>query len=92
MKSGDIRDLKGVVEREEAAFGIFLTLQDASRDMKEEAVKSGFWKDLEEYPKIQIITIDEILNGKKAKIPYQVFHSKEAERVGKKDTTGKLFQ
>ncbi len=92
VKSGDIRDLKGVVEREEAAFGIFLTLQDASRDMKEEAVKSGFWKDLEEYPKIQIITIDEILNGKKAKIPYQVFHSKEAERVGKKDTTGKLFQ
>lgn len=92
VKSGDIRDLKGVVEREEAAFGIFLTLQDASRDMKEEAVKSGFWKDLEEYPKIQIITIEEILNGKKAKIPYQVFHSKEAERVGKKDTTGKLFQ
>ena len=91
VKSGDIRDLKGVVEREEAAFGIFITLQEPSRDMTEEAASSGFWKNRPEFPKIQILTIENILNGSKVRIPHQVYHSKEAHKVEKKDTTGKLF-
>jgi site-specific DNA-methyltransferase (adenine-specific) len=91
VKSGDIRDLKGVVEREEASFGIFITVSEPTKDMTEEAVSSGFWKNRTEFPKIQILTIDSILNGNKARIPYQVYHSKEAERIGKKDSTGRLF-
>lgn len=91
VKSGDIRDLKGVVEREQAVFGIFITLQQPSKDMKEEATISGFWKNLTDFPKIQILTIEDILSGSRAKIPYQVYHSKEAKRIGKKDSTGKLF-
>ncbi len=84
VKSGDIRDLKGVVEREQAAFGIFITLQEPSKDMLEEATTSGFWKNRPEYPKLQIFTIKEILNGSKVKIPFQVYHSQEAHKVGKK--------
>ncbi|GAH74532.1 unnamed protein product, partial [marine sediment metagenome] len=46
VKSGhvgtsQIRDLKAVVEREEAQIGVFITLKGPTRGMKEEALKTG---------------------------------------------------
>ena len=38
-----IRDLKGTVEREKAALGLFITLEDPTRDMRTEAVSAGFY-------------------------------------------------
>jgi site-specific DNA-methyltransferase (adenine-specific) len=43
VKSGDIRDLRGVIERECAAMGLFITLEVPSQDMQTEAVASGFF-------------------------------------------------
>ena len=43
MKSGDIRDLRGTVEHANAAMGVFITLEDPSRDMNKEAVSAGFY-------------------------------------------------
>ena len=40
VKSGDVRDLRGVIEREHAAMGIFVTLEPATRDMIAEAAGS----------------------------------------------------
>src|SRR5581483_9635212 len=37
VKSGDVRDLRGTVEREGAALGIFITLEPPSHDMEKEA-------------------------------------------------------
>jgi site-specific DNA-methyltransferase (adenine-specific) len=42
VKSGDIRDLVGTVQRENAAMGVFITLETPSRDMQTEAVSAGF--------------------------------------------------
>lgn len=42
VKTGDIRDLKGTVEREKAAIGVFITLEEPSRDMRSEAVSSRY--------------------------------------------------
>ena len=67
VKSGDIRDLRGVLDREEAALGVFITLEEPSKDMITEAVSSGYYhSDLwqREDPRIQILTIEELLNGK----------------------------
>ncbi len=72
VKSGDIRDLIGVVQREQAAIGVFITLESPSRDMKEEAVKAGFYFSTgwnQNYPKIQILTIEELLNGQSVQMP-----------------------
>ncbi|MBI3741168.1 MAG: restriction endonuclease, partial [Chloroflexi bacterium] len=38
IKSGDIRDLRGTVEREKAAIGIFITLEKPTKEMEKEAV------------------------------------------------------
>jgi site-specific DNA-methyltransferase (adenine-specific) len=69
-----IRELIHVVEREEASMGFFITLNNPTGPMKEEATKKGFYKDSfsNEYPKVQILTIEEILNGKKPDTPQKV--------------------
>src|SRR5262245_8797400 len=61
IKSGDIRDLKGTMEREKAAIGLFLTLNEPTREMEKEAAAAGFYEtgklDLKvKVPKVQILT------------------------------------
>jgi site-specific DNA-methyltransferase (adenine-specific) len=92
VKSGDIRDLRGALEREEAAIGVFITLEEPSKDMNTESVSSGYYhSDLwqKDYPRIQILTIEDLLNGKGIDMPKYVSAQtfKQAEKVKKK--TGK---
>jgi site-specific DNA-methyltransferase (adenine-specific) len=84
VKSGDIRDLRGTVEREGAAMGVFITLEPSSRDMRTEAVSAGFYHSPgwgQDYPKIQILTIEELLHGAEVRMPPQYGTFKEAQRV-----------
>lgn len=72
VKSGDIRDLRGVVERENAAIGVFVTLEPPSRDMNKESVEAGFyrlpgWE--QNFPKLQILTIEQLLAGAAIQMP-----------------------
>ncbi len=72
VNAGHIRDLKGTMEREKADLGLFLTLEEPTQPMKTEAVSAGFYhSDLwdEEYPRIQICTIEELLAGRQPKLP-----------------------
>jgi len=72
VKAGDIRDLKGTLEREGAQIGVFITLEPASRDMTTEAVTAGsyhseIWN--KDFPRLQILSIEELLNGVEVKLP-----------------------
>jgi hypothetical protein len=62
-------------------------------DMQKEAVSAGFYSSqFGNFPKIQILTIEELLNGKKLLHPYRnVATSKRAERQTKTQQP-KLFQ
>src|ERR1700730_4865426 len=65
-----IRDLAHVVEREKAKIGVFITLADSTGPMRTEAVKAGYYETLYgKYPKIQILTIRELFEGKQPHIP-----------------------
>ncbi len=84
VKSGDVRDLRGTLEREEAALGIFITLEKATREMEREAVAAGYYHSpltKRDYPKLQILTIEELLNGAEIKMPIERGTFKKAERV-----------
>ncbi len=84
VKSGDIRDLRGVVERENAAIGLFITLEKPSRDMVTEAVSAGFYESelwQKKYPRIQILTIEEILDGKEIDMPSAHGTFKQAQKI-----------
>jgi site-specific DNA-methyltransferase (adenine-specific) len=67
VKSGDIRDLKGVLEREKAAIGVFITLKPPTKDMVKEAISAGIYESPflpgGKCPKLQILTVEELLNG-----------------------------
>jgi len=71
VNPGIVRDLKGAVEREKAQIGVLITLKEPTRGMTEEAVSSGFYRSPmnKQYPKIQILTIEELFNGKGIKRP-----------------------
>ena len=90
VNASHIRDLKGVLEREKAPIGIYITLEEPTKPMREEAVSAGFyepehWKE-HLFPRIQILTIKELLEGKQAEYPRYAPEAtfKKARRVSKK--------
>lgn len=61
IKLGDVRDLKGTMEREKAALGLFLTLNEPTREMKKEAASAGLYETSGmKVPKLQILTAAQI--------------------------------
>ncbi len=61
-----LADLKNSVEREGAQMGFFVTLAEPTEPMRKEAVSAGFYTNPydEKFPKIQILTIADLLAGK----------------------------
>ncbi len=67
-----VRDLVGVVQREKAAIGVLISMNEATQHMREEAASAGFYEspwDNIKYPKIQLLTIAELLAGKRVSAP-----------------------
>jgi len=68
-----IRDLKGTLEREKAPLGLFITLEEPSRPMRQEAAEAGFWHSEvwnRDYPRLQILSIADLLElDKKPDLP-----------------------
>ena len=84
VKSGDIRDLVGTVQRENAAMGVFITLETPTREMITEAVSAGYYESPgwnQKYPRIQIRTIAELLRGTKVEMPPQYGTFKQTQKV-----------
>ncbi|MBI2852845.1 MAG: site-specific DNA-methyltransferase [Chloroflexi bacterium] len=91
VQVGMIRDLGHVIEREKADIGVFVTLEKPTRPMIEEAALKGFYNSPNgrDYPRLQILTIEEILGGKLADIPPWIAPIAASRQVGTKKTQGK---
>ena len=75
VSAPQVRDLRGVVEREQAAIGLFISLDPPTAPMRSEAASGGFFhSDLwqRDYPKIQLRTISEMLDGRGFELPPSV--------------------
>ncbi|MBA7553752.1 hypothetical protein ES705_46351 [subsurface metagenome] len=67
-----VRDLRGVVEREKGQIGVLITMQEPTHPMRSEAAGAGFYESPgwgKKYPKMQILTIEELLGGKEIDMP-----------------------
>ncbi len=67
-----VRDLRGVLERENEPVGVVLTLTKPTREMVKEAAAAGFYHNdfwQKDYPRIQLLTIEEVLAGKRPDVP-----------------------
>jgi DNA modification methylase len=68
----DVRDLRGVVDREKAAIGVLISMEKPTKPMLTEAVTASFFDSKtwgKKYPKLQLLTIAELLSGKKIDMP-----------------------
>jgi len=75
-----IRDLRGVVEREGAAGGILLTLDEPTKPMLEEARQAGQFKgDFATFERLQIVTVQQILDGERMRLPLLAEVAKRAK-------------
>jgi hypothetical protein len=67
-----VRDLRGVIEPEEAPIGVLISMESPTKPMLKGAAEAGFYKPsgLEDrYPRIQILIIEELLAGKRVEYP-----------------------
>jgi site-specific DNA-methyltransferase (adenine-specific) len=67
-----VRDLRGVVEREKAAIGVLITMQEPTTPMRTEAAGSDFYHSPvwgKNYPRLQILTVADLLAGKSIDMP-----------------------
>ena len=92
VQSGDIRDLIGTLG-DTAAMGIFITLDPPTRDMLTAAVSAGFYHSPgwgRDFPRIQILTIADLLAGKTVEMPPERGTFKQAGRVKGDDDAQQL--
>jgi len=67
-----VRDLRGVIEREKAEIGVLITMQEPTGPMRTEVAGGGFYHSPSwnrDYPRLQILTVAELLAGKKIEMP-----------------------
>lgn len=73
VNRGMIATLRGDMERDNAAIGVFITLEAPTEPMKQEAVGAGFYEPEglpgNQYPKVQILTIEQLLDGDQPAYP-----------------------
>ena len=65
-----LSELHGVVEREKAIIGVLITMQTPTKAMIREAASAGFYTSRwGQHPKLQILTVGELLDGRQIDSP-----------------------
>jgi len=95
VNRGDIATLLGDVENQKAMGGVFITLESPTKPMVRESVGAGRYKTKlyqKEYPKIQILTVEGLLNGtERLEVPPQANPFAKAEREGKAEKQDEML-
>lgn len=98
-----VRDLRGVIEREEAEIGLLITMREPTQPMRAEAAAAGFYRSGSEgvgtwgdHPRMQLLTVAELLDGRRIDMPRPVGGNltfRRAPRVERRrPTTEPLFR
>ncbi|MEO8926217.1 MAG: DNA methyltransferase, partial [Caulobacteraceae bacterium] len=66
-----VKDLIVTVEHEKASMGVFITLTAPTKPMIVRAAAAGLYKtEWRDYPKIQILTVEDLFSGKRPDMPW----------------------
>lgn len=79
-----VRDLIGTVDSQGAALGLLVMLDEPTRGMKEAARKSGTYTwpwNGQQYPKVQIVTVEELLDDERPDMPPAFLPYIKAQRL-----------
>ncbi len=93
-----VRDLLGVMDLQEAAIGVFICIEEPTAPMRRAAADAGVFQTKtvagSSHPRLQILTIEELLAGKRIDMPAQqdIRSFKQAPKAkGTKAKEAKLF-
>jgi site-specific DNA-methyltransferase (adenine-specific) len=98
VKAGDnvgvamIRDLRGVIEREGAQIGVFLTLTAPSRPMVTEAAGAGQYEApglAGSVPRIQIVTVEQAMALRDRAVRLPALRQDSFRRAGREEDAGR---
>jgi site-specific DNA-methyltransferase (adenine-specific) len=90
----DIGRLAQVMERERAPFGVFITAEPPTRNMERDAAAVGLWENEytgRKHPRLQILTLAEIFQGKRPDIPWVDASVMKAAKREETSQQGKLL-
>ncbi len=88
VNSGTIRDLIGVLTNEHVEIGVLITLDPPTRDMTTAASTAGFYRSefwQKSYPRLQILTIEQILAGAQVLMPPETGTFLQAQKISRKE-------
>jgi site-specific DNA-methyltransferase (adenine-specific) len=73
LKATDVRDLRGVIDREKAAIGVLIALEEPTQPMRAEAASAGHYVSPffgnKRFSRLQILTIEQLLAGRGIDMP-----------------------
>ncbi len=72
LQATHVRDLRGVIEREKAEIGVLISMEAPTRPMLKEAAEAGLYQVpglRDKFPRLQILSIEELLEGKRVEYP-----------------------
>jgi DNA modification methylase len=72
LQASHVRDLRGVIEREKADIGVLISMESPTKPMLKEAAEAGFYQVpglRDKYPRLQILSIAQLLEGKRVEFP-----------------------
>lgn len=84
LKADDVRALDGVRNREKAAIGVLISFEEPSKKMRADAAALGMYDTpWGSYPRIQLLTVAELLEGKQIQYPHVTEGNKTVKRAPK---------
>lgn len=86
-----IRDLKGVIERERAGVGVFLTLTEPTKPMIAEAASAGLHEEpgFAPVPRLQIVTVEDAMRLRERAVQLPARRDDTFKRAAREENTGR---
>ena len=71
LKNEYVRELPHILDREKAQLGVLISLESSTKPMRSEAAAAGFYESPwnTRHPRIQMLTVQELLEGKQLDLP-----------------------
>ena len=85
-----LRDLRGVIERERAEIGVFLTLSEPTRPMVTEAAAAGMCEieGFDPVPRIQIVTVEQAMDLRERSVRLPLRRGDTFKKAAKEEDKG----
>ncbi len=91
IHSNMVDELRGVVRKEDATMGVLITMKEPTRPMRENAADGEFYRspwDGKDYPRIQLLTVAELLDGRGIQMPAPSITNTTFQRAQRSGSSG----